>query len=157
MSDKKKPSLAWIIKEHINPSLSNWVMDGTTTSGPNFLFESVCQLSQYFLFHVPVTNNWKRSKCFHKSKLIHYTSGVKKLGHFGGEDMNGRKVDGKEPCLEVCLIFALTGCQWDEDDGGCFAYNNEVTTTPDVTPSFCYLFDGSHGTVGMTCFEYFTK
>ena len=32
LSDKKKPSLAWIIKEvinPINPSLSNWVTDGT--------------------------------------------------------------------------------------------------------------------------------
>ena len=51
MSDKKNPSLAWIIKELINPSLSNRVTDGNrhlvisflqfiTTSGPNFLFES---------------------------------------------------------------------------------------------------------------------
>ena len=57
-------------------------------------------------------------------------------------------------CLQVCRIFALTGCEWYKGDGNCRAFRNEVMTKTKKSVAFCFIFEPA---VGITCLKYFKK
>ena len=63
--------------------------------------------------------------------------------------------NGKEDCHAVCKIFGLTGCEWKEQTGECFAYFENISIGNDHKYSWCYTFDGtSRGKLVKILFAY---
>ena len=76
-----------------------------------------------------VGNNWVRGRCGNGG------NGVIKLGFF-------KYNEGMEDCLNSCRIFGLTACEFDKDDGECWAYSNDVAIGKGKPVTFCYKFKG---------------
>jgi hypothetical protein len=76
-----------------------------------------------------VGNNWVPGRCGNGG------NGVIKLGFF-------KYNEGMEDCLNSCRIFGLTACEFDKDDGECWAYSNDVAIGKGKPVTFCYKFKG---------------
>ena len=53
-----------------------------------------------------------------------------------------------EDCLTSCRIYGLTACEFDKDDGQCWAYTKDVAVEKGEIFTFCYKFKGkpsNHG------------
>ena len=82
-------------------------------------------------------NIWQKLECLQENKEAALKSKKSlNLGEFHG-------THGKEDCHAVCKIFGLTGCEWKQDTGECFAYFEKISIGNDYEVSFCYIFDSN--------------
>ena len=49
--------------------------------------------------------------------------------------------NGKEDCLRGCRTYGLTGCEWDKDDGECWAYIKDIIVGGKSSNTLCYRFN----------------
>ena len=49
--------------------------------------------------------------------------------------------DGREDCLASCRIYGMTACEWDIDDGECWAHTKKVVFGETSRVTFCYIFN----------------
>ena len=85
------------------------------------------------MYLVDLGNNWYESRCYDKAGK-HSKYGSLQLGFMTG-------TTGKELCLAACRTYSLTACEWDQDDGECWAYVKEVTVGGKSTNTLCYRFN----------------
>ena len=82
-------------------------------------------------------NIWQRLECLDENQHAGLISKDSlNLGKFVG-------TSGKEDCLAVCRIFALTGCEWITATGECLAHLEKVSVGKSYKSSHCYTFNSN--------------
>ena len=102
---------------------NKFCFQGNCVNG-KFMFERVLLLIFVVTF---VGNNWVHGRC------APTRNGIVKLGYF-------KYNEGMEDCLASCRIYGLTACEFDEDDGQCWAYTKYVAVEKGEPFTFCYKF-----------------
>ena len=63
--------------------------------------------------------------------------------------------DGISRCLAACRVFALTGCEWGEQDEICWAILrglvSQDSNKTSASFSYCYNFEDEHPIIGKKC------
>ena len=97
-------------------------MEGSLCAKNKFCFQGNCVNGNFMSNMLPfvhiccsfVGNNWVSGQCAPRSG-----NGIIKLGFF-------KYNEGMEDCLTSCRIYGLTACEFDKDDGECWAYTKDV-------------------------------
>ena len=85
----------------------------------------------------PGGSKWKKGECLDENQ---HSAIKKNQGQYLGEF---RGPQGKEDCLAVCRLFALTGCEWITNTGrDCYAFFINISVGKIYETSYCYIFNG---------------
>ena len=90
-----------------------------------------------------LAHTWYPSRCYEATGQKPELTGVIKLGFMNKYE------DGREDCLASCRIYGMTACEWDVDDGECWAHTKEVVFGETSRVTFCYRFNQDKPVAGI--------
>ena len=93
------------------------------------------QPSLFFKNFQFLAHTWYPSRCYEATGQKPELTGIIKLGFMNKYE------DGREDCLASCRIYGMTACEWDVDDGECWAHTKEVVFGETSRVTFCYRFN----------------